>query len=86
MRDHCQRWQWFSFSKEVTVEARTTRWGFVRFWAKDQAIGNKIINARPETLTDRPPFKDLLSSRRCLVPADGFYEWCKAGKTKQPIH
>ena len=60
--------------------------GLVPFWAKDQAIGNKIINARPETLTDRPPFKDLLSSRRCLVPADGFYEWCKAGKTKQPIH
>ena len=68
------------------MEARTTRWGFVRFWAKDQAIGNKIINARSETLADRPPFKDLLSSRRYLVPADGFYEWRKEGKTKQPIH
>ena len=55
------------------MEARTTRWGFVRFWAKDQAIGNKIINARSETLADRPPFKDLLSSRRCLL-TDGFYE------------
>ena len=73
MRDHCQRWQRLAFSKGDNGEARTTRWGFVRFWAKDQAIGNKIINARSETLADRPPFKDLLSSRRYLVPADGFY-------------
>ena len=55
------------------------------YWAKDQAIGNKMINARSETLAERPAFKDLLSSRRCLVPADGFYEWRKEGKTKQPM-
>ena len=67
------------------VEARPMRWGLVLYWAKDQAIGNKMINARSETLAERPAFRDLLSSRRCLVPADGFYEWRKEGKTKQPM-
>jgi putative SOS response-associated peptidase YedK len=67
------------------VEARPMRWGLVPYWAKDQAIGNKMINARSETLAERPAFRDLLSSRRCLVPADGFYEWRKEGKTKQPM-
>lgn len=67
------------------VEARPMRWGLVPYWAKDQAIGNKMINARSETLAERPAFKDLLSSRRCLVPADGFYEWRKEGKTRQPM-
>ena len=67
------------------VEARLMRWGLVPYWAKDQAIGNKMINARSETLAERPAFRDLLSSRRCLVPADGFYEWHKEGKTKQPM-
>jgi putative SOS response-associated peptidase YedK len=57
----------------------------VPYWAKDQAIGNKMINARAETLKERPAFRDLLSSRRCLVPADGFYEWRKEVKTKQPM-
>jgi len=63
----------------VTVKRGPMRWGLAPFWAKDQAIRNKMINARSETLADRPPFKDLLSSRRCLVPADGFYE------TTQPM-
>ncbi len=67
------------------VEARPMRWGLVPYWAKDQAIGNKMINARSETLMERPAFRELLSSRRCLVPADGFYEWRKEGKTKQPM-
>ena len=68
-----------------TVEARLMRWGLVPYWAKDQAIGNKMINARSETLAERPSFRDLLSSRRCLVPADDFYEWRKEGKSKQPM-
>ena len=51
------------------------RWGLIPSWAKDPAIGNRMINARAETLREKPAFKTALSRRRCLVPADGFYEW-----------
>lgn len=60
------------------------KWGLIPFWAKDAAIGNKLINARAETLLEKPAFKKSLQSKRCLVIADGFYEWQKNGKTKQP--
>ena len=60
-------------------------WGLVPYWAKDPTIGNKMINARAETLGQRPAFKHLLSSNRCLVLADGFYEWFKEGRTKTPM-
>ena len=53
------------------------RWGLVPVWAKDMSIGSKMINARAETLAEKPAFKRLLKSRRCLVVADGFYEWRK---------
>lgn len=63
----------------------TFRWGLVPFWAKDLKVGAKMINARAESLLDKPAFKRSFERRRCIVPADGFYEWEKVGpKTKQP--
>lgn len=59
------------------------RWGLVPPWAKDVSIGSKMINARAETLAEKPSFRKPLSSRRCLVPADGFYEW-QQDALKQP--
>lgn len=60
------------------------RWGLVPFWAKDDKIGSKMINARSETVAEKPAFKRLLKSKRCIIPADGFYEWKKDGKHKHP--
>lgn len=60
------------------------RWGLVPFWAKDEKIGSKMINARAETVSEKPAFKRLLKSKRCIIPADGFYEWKKDGTSKQP--
>lgn len=60
------------------------RWGLIPFWAKDPAIGSRQINARSETAARRPAFKDALARRRCLVPADGFYEWALEAGRKQP--
>lgn len=60
------------------------RWGLIPFWAKDAAIGNKMINARAETIDEKPSFKHSLQRKRCLVVADGFYEWKKEGSTKRP--
>lgn len=51
------------------------QWGLVPFWAKDPQIGNRMINARAETIADKPAFKNALKRRRCIIPADGFYEW-----------
>jgi putative SOS response-associated peptidase YedK len=60
------------------------RWGLVPFWAKDPKAGFKMINARAESVADKPAFREPLQSRRCLIPADGFYEWAKEGKAKAP--
>ena len=60
------------------------RWGLVPGWAKDPAIGSRLINARAETAAEKPAFRTALRRRRCLVAADGFYEWQQAGRTKQP--
>lgn len=67
-------------------ELTALRWGLVPFWAKDLKIGSKMINARAETILEKPAFKKSFSRRRCLVPADGFYEWAKVQgeKAKQP--
>jgi putative SOS response-associated peptidase YedK len=68
-------------------ELAQMRWGLVPRWAKDPAIGVKMINARAETLAEKPSFRTALKHHRCLIPADGFYEWTQnASGTKQPIH
>jgi putative SOS response-associated peptidase YedK len=73
-------------------QLRVLRWGLVPFWAKDPSIGSKMINARMETVDQKPAFRRAFAKRRCLVPADGYYEWyptdqrTKAGKpVKQPF-
>jgi putative SOS response-associated peptidase YedK len=58
------------------------RWGLVPAWASDERIGNKMINARAETLSEKPAFRQSFSRRRCIIPADGYYDWKK--ETKQP--
>lgn len=65
----------------------TLRWGLVPYWAHDPAIGNRLINARAESVADKPAFRDAFRSRRCLVLADGFYEWQRTapGKPKIPV-
>ncbi|MGX7679325.1 SOS response-associated peptidase [Jatrophihabitans sp. DSM 45814] len=70
-------------------QLRAARWGLVPSWAKDESVGNKMINARAESLADKAAFKRAFAKRRCLVPADGWYEWHRttdtAGKpAKQP--
>ena len=63
------------------------RWGLVPFWADDPGIGQRMINARAETAPDKPAFRAAFRKRRCLIPADGFYEWQRAdGGPKQPFH
>ena len=61
------------------------RWGLIPFWAKDQSIGNKLINSRAETITEKASFKTSFKRRRCLVPADAFYEWRKVADIKKKI-
>ena len=60
------------------------RWGLVPFWAKDPSIGNRMINARAETVASKPAFRQAFRKRRCLILADGFYEWQKADSGKIP--
>jgi putative SOS response-associated peptidase YedK len=61
------------------------RWGLIPFWAKDPTIGSKMINARSETLSEKPSFKRPFKSQRCLVIADGFFEWAKTEQGKIPM-
>ena len=63
-------------------------WGLIPSWAKDPSIGNRMINARAETLTEKPSFRTAFRRRRCLIPADGFYEWKQetGGKSKTPMY
>jgi len=70
--------------KEPTRELSLMRWGLIPSWAKDSSAAARLINARSETASTKPAFGDALKSRRCLIPADGFYEWMRTGKAKQP--
>lgn len=60
------------------------RWGLVPYWAKDITIGNRMINARAESVAEKPAYRSSFRRQRCLIPASGFYEWKKEGKAKQP--
>jgi putative SOS response-associated peptidase YedK len=67
-------------------QAEYMRWGLIPFWAKDKKIGYRMINARGETVAEKPSFRTALRKRRCLILADGFYEWQKLGdKQKRPM-
>lgn len=62
------------------------QWGLIPSWSKDPKMGARMINARSETLAEKPSFRQAFRRRRCLIPADGFYEWHRSGKTKQPYY
>jgi putative SOS response-associated peptidase YedK len=67
-------------------EAALVRWGLIPSWADDPKIGNRMINARAETAASKPAFRGPFRTRRCLIPADGFYEWKKISSKKQPYY
>jgi putative SOS response-associated peptidase YedK len=60
-------------------------WGLIPLWSKDSSLAASMINARSETASTKPAFSDALKHRRCLIPADGFYEWKRSGASKQPF-
>jgi putative SOS response-associated peptidase YedK len=69
-------------TRDAERELRTVKWGLVPFWAKDAAGGARLINARAETVAVKPAFRRAFAKRRCLLPADGYYEW----KNKKPFY
>jgi putative SOS response-associated peptidase YedK len=76
--------------ESVARELRVVRWGLVPYWAKDVSIGSRLINARAETVSEKPAFRRAFARRRCLLPADGYYEWQQppdgAKSAKQPFY
>lgn len=72
--------------RDSSTHLKLLRWGLIPAWAKDESIGSRLINARAETLAEKPSFRNLLRSRRCLILADGFYEWKAEGKEKTPMY
>ena len=74
---------------ELRRRLRLLRWGLLPFWAKDPKVGSRMINARMETVANKPVYRRAFTSRRCLLPADGYYEWLPAeepGGRKQPVY
>jgi putative SOS response-associated peptidase YedK len=66
-------------------ELALLRWGLIPSWAKDPAIGSKLINARAETVREKPAFRNAFRKHRCLIPCDGFYEWRRTGRIAEPF-
>ena len=73
-------------SESFQLEAVDLRWGLIPPWTKDTKIGTGLINARSETAANKPSFRDAFQCRRCLIVADGFFEWKKIGTSKQPFY
>jgi len=73
------------YPKEPARQISTMRWGLIPNWARDASIANGTINAKSETVANKPVFRDPLRLRRCLIPADGFYEWKRTARSKQPF-
>jgi putative SOS response-associated peptidase YedK len=73
-------------SEDGARHLEAVRWGLVPAWAKDLSIGSRMINARGETVATKPAFRSATRHRRCLIPADGFYEWRKTPDGKRPYH
>lgn len=71
---------------EGRPELRRARWGLIPFWAKDEKIGNSLVNARAEGIATKPAFRNSFKKRRCVVLADGFFEWQKVAGGKQPMY
>jgi putative SOS response-associated peptidase YedK len=74
------------FPSESEPQFRLLRWGLVPSWSKDLSIGTKLINARAETVAEKPSFRSAFKQRRCLILADGFYEWKRLNGKKQPFY
>src|SRR5256885_929916 len=70
--------------KKPIRELSLMRWGLIPSWDKNSSAAAKMINARSETADTKPAFREALKSRRCIIPADAFYEWQRTGRTKQP--
>jgi len=75
----------YRIPKKDAITVRKMRWGLVPRWAENKNVGYRLINARGETVDKKPAFRDAFFKRRCLVPADGFYEWRKNNGTKTPF-
>ena len=75
---------WIARGGAQGMEAAQARWGLVPAWAKDTNVGYKMINARSETAAEKPAFREAVKQRRCLIPADAFYEWQGSKPPKQP--
>lgn len=72
-------------SDEGNLEVHSLRWGLIPYWAKDASMGSRMINARAETLAEKPSFREALRRKRCLIITDGYYEWIKAADGRMPF-